>query len=99
MAKAMTSSHYWCLARSSNGVSLEFSTWLKERLSNPKGRTIKLVTTSWRMMLMMLQHLETNSISQGRKAMKNLHRDGDVHIKVEKEIHGASRVFYITTLC
>ena len=38
----------------------------------------------------MLQHLEMNSISQGRKAMKNLHRDGDVHIKVEKEIHGAS---------
>ena len=39
---------------------------------------------------MMLQHLEMNSISQGRKAMKNLHRDGDVHIKGEKEIHGAS---------
>ena len=34
---------------------------------------------------MMLQHLEMNSISQGRKAMKNLHRDGDVHIKGEKE--------------
>ena len=35
----------------------------------------------------MLQHLEMNSISQGRKAMKNLHRDGDVYIKGEKEIH------------